>query len=215
MGATMGQHDDSMISLAHLSEIAGIEVDEDLGAELIGIAIARAGSAGAGESCMDSGLKRRLETIVNSLERALKQADGDDPHSQMIRDQLLSSEAREQLQEISEQADWLKFICEHEIKKSGRGRKRNTGLEDFTRRCRKCWIRAGGRGKGTYKSSHTQSGYDGPLLRLIRELLICGVADPLPSDATIHNSILRAIQFEAFEKIADDVYVRRQAPSGK
>ena len=211
----MAERDWDDITPAYLSKLAGIEVDEDLAAELVGLAIARAVHAGAGESCMDSGLKRRLETIENSLQRALKQVEGDDSYSHLIKSELLTEEARDQLQDLSEQANWLKYICEFEIGQSGRGRKRNTGLEDFTRRCRKLWIRAGGKTKGSHKSQISSSGYEGPLLSLIRELLHYGGANPVPSDATIHNSIARAIQHEAFEQIADEVYPRRRRQTGK
>lgn len=179
---------DGAIDVDRLQEIAGVKFTDDHVAELMAISIANAGEIGAPDP-VNSMLLKKLRTVEASAKRLLQVVDDGSPEAFLIRSRFIDEEARKQIRDLVEWARFLETECASSVSGQGSGRKKQyAGIGNFVARCRCVWIDAGGRGLGSYKSNWSGTGYDGPLLALVRALLV-GWNSVEPSDATIHRAI--------------------------
>lgn len=183
-----------------LRKISGVPLSEDHIAELVAISIARSGSIGAPDP-INSALLKRLHTIETSAKKLLRAVEGDSPEALFIKRRFMNQETRNGVQDLVEWASFVNAEYSRDVIGTGSGtKKRYALLDDFVSRCRSVWIDAGGEGRGSYKSFSSDTGYGGPLLNLVSELLATGSDETIPSDATIHRAIERVSAMRSGQK---------------
>ena len=132
---------------------------------------------------------KRLKVIKTSAAKILKHSSGDSLDAQLIRNELVLDEMQDDLRWLIDEVKGFEQAFERFAKAESAHRPRDDMLDSFVAELRYSWKLNGGKGRGSFPSAHVESGYDGALLRLVRELLKFGGCTNFPSDAKIHATI--------------------------
>lgn len=172
-----------------LTAVSGVRFSEEARTELIERTKWCATQVGS-KDVRPRAVLNRLAVIRNSASKILKHSAGDGLEAQMIRNELVSDELREELDWLTDAVEKFEAGFERFAQAEPNHRPRDSFLDALVTDTMTLWKAAGGNGRGAYKSELSDSGYDGPLLRLVRALLMFGGCENFPSDAKIHDTIL-------------------------
>ena len=171
-----------------INELSGASFNDSGISELLEYAQERAPLVGTPESRPAQVLKR-LKVIRTSAAKILKHSAGDSLEAKIIQNELVLDEMRGNLEWLVEEVKGFEQAFERFAETESAHRPRDTLLDSFVTDVRRMWQSNGGQGIGSFASAHADSGYDGALLRLVRELLNFGGCTNFPSDAKIHATI--------------------------
>ncbi len=173
-----------------IDAIGGVCFHADAREELLRFAADQAWLIG-GQEVRAAPFLRSLQVIRNGASKIIKHATADTLEAKCLRVELVSDTLLEELRFLLDELPGYEQAFERWAEAEPAHRPRDPAFDHFVTEVMRLWQEAGGHGVGSYASAHSPGGYDGRLLALIRALLQAGKCARLPSDAKIHETILK------------------------